>query len=281
MERRRGPIVDGVSRLLSILAIVLGIGTSLFLYKENQILRDQVAKLDSSTDADTIVADAKKFNEAWNSQLNEALVAFNNEAQSALDQASTDLKAANDNFKAATDQLGVDGEAIQKTVANVRDLQSFVYAPKLRLAQTTLRIQNGGDRNFAMVNNEGRVAAGIQSVSFMPKPDGQFRASVSETQAMIDRADDGQSLLLQFTNNDNQSKAKDDGYHLKYERAFEAGNAPAIPGQSTVPVAIMILNHEHRGWGWEGALEVTYADGKSLVIPSIRALFISDQSDAT
>lgn len=279
MERRRGPIVDGVSRLLSILTILFGVGMSLFLYQENQTLKKQVANLGSGANPETIYADAEKFNKEWDGRLNVALNDFNTEARGAIDQASSDLKTANDNFITATEQILQDGDAMRRTVASVQDLQSFVYAPKLQLAQTNLKIQQGGDRNFAMVNNVGRVAAEIQSVSFLPKRDGQFRATAAETKALIERVNDGRSLVFQFTKKDNQSESKDEGYHLTYQQAFEPGSAPAIPGQATVPVAIMILNHEHRQWGWEGALEVTYADGKSLIIPSIRAVFVSDQSD--
>lgn len=273
MERRRGPVVDGMSRILSTLAILLGIGGGLFLYQENQTLKEEVAKLqgtDYAGVASKVQADAAKFNLEWGNQLQGSLDAFGTQAANEIKRIQQ-----SEELKEIVSQLERDRMDLQQAEDGLRalqDLQAFVYAPKLRVARTSGMFA-GIDPNFVKINNEGLIPAEIAAVSFHPQQNGQFKTTEDEVRAATDRLTDNQSVVIEFTNDHNRSEKREQGLHRHYERAYQEGEKQ-FPGNKTVPLSVLIYNSDHRGWGWKGAMEIVYANGRSLFVPGVRAVFV-------
>ena len=53
MERRRGPVVDGISRFLSSFAVLAGVSGGYLLYNENQQIRQQLASVEQGSDGES------------------------------------------------------------------------------------------------------------------------------------------------------------------------------------------------------------------------------------
>ena len=130
-----------------------------------------------------------------------------------------------------------------------------------------MKVGDGDQSSKVFVNNEGLMAAAIRSVEFLPRRDGQFRTTPDDNKVANESVDDGETFVIQFTRDDNQSQSQGKELHKNYLREYDITRAPVVPGQQTVPVAVLIRNKEHVGWGWEGALEISYANGKSLLVP--------------
>lgn len=86
---------------------------------------------------------------------------------------------------------------------------------------------------------------------------------------------DENAVVVEFSPHDNQAKTV--GRHDDYFRDYLEPENVVMPGE-TVMVSVEIQNSEHMNWGWQGELELKYADGKSLVIPNINARFVPTAS---
>ena len=279
MERRRGPVVDGTGRFLATLAIMFGLGGGLFLYQENQTLKEQIVALQqadaSPVDLQSLREEAKDFNARWGTQLEGAVGEAKRRVDEVVRLAVEERDKRDGEIKRIVGQLSKDRVDVARSNELLAELRSFVYAPNLRPVETRMRVGSGVDKNFALVKNEGLIPAEIQSVAFFPRPNGQFQTTAAETSATAARMTDGESLVIRFTKDDNRSDSKDQGLHLSYHRAF-GKSEKVIQGDETVPVAILIHNHDHRGWGWEGELEISYGNGERVLVPSVRAVFVAD-----
>lgn len=279
MERRRGPIVDGVSRLLSTLAIVIGLGGSFFLYNENQTLKDQIEQLNGTADgstASTLFEDAKEFNERWDAQLKKGLADYDAKVNAAIDRSDSDRAARNTDYQTVVDQLYKDRIDLEETSERMKEIQSFVFAPKLSLAENRMMLGDGGNANYVVIANEGRAPAEIQTVTFKPRRNGQFETTSAETKAAADQISNADSVVIQFSKEHNQATKL--GHHRNYQRTFLTSDN-FVPGGGQVDLSVRIENSDHVGWGWEGAMEIEYSNGRSLVIPSIRAVFVPSRVD--
>ena len=275
MERRRS-MVDGLSRALSVLTIVLGGGLLLFLFQENKTLRQEVTELKKNvTDTSDLINLAKDFETEWDS-----FNKFKTDVDGTISDAEEGLESLRRVFLNATDQLSKDRMELAKSNEALANLQAVVAA-KLQVAEKRMKVGPGDGGSSIYVNNEGLAAAEIRSVEFFPNRNGQFRTTSADNKAAVDCLTDGKTFVIEFSKNDNQSASKNKELHGNYLRTYAEVDTPKIPGQQTVPVAILIQNSEHIGWGWEGSLEVTYADGQSLQVPSVRAIFSPDTSDKT
>lgn len=280
MERQRGAMMDGVSRGLCLLTIVLGGGFLLFLYQQNQQLIKQVAMLKEdltavqgkSADTTELYELAQKFDGDW-----ENLNSFKSRVGQTMETAQTNLDALQREFAQATERLDSDRAELTTLNQGLAALQSSVYA-KLQLAEKRMRVGAGDQSNVVYVNNEGLMPAEIRSVEFFPRRDGQFRTTPEHNKAANECLADGKTFVVEFHREDNQSESENKQLHKNYVREFDITSRPAIPGQQTIPVAVLIRNQDHIGWGWEGALEISYANGESLRVPSVRAVFISDEA---
>lgn len=284
MERRRGSIVDGTSRFLSTLAILLGIGGGFFLYQENQTLKEQVGLLQTNTgqqEASTFYEDAREFKDEWNDRLITSLNKFKEQTDDVVRRENEERSKRTEELNTIVDQLRRDRVGLEQTAKSVSDLQTFVYAPKLQLARTSGRF-GAVDPNFVMINNEGLAPADVVSVAFHPQPNGHFKTSVEELRAATARMSDKQAVVIEFSKANNRSAEKGGGLHSHYERAYQQGEK-TFPGNRTVPLSVMIYNSEHvgnnGGWGWEGTMEIVYANGRSLFVPSVRAVFVPEATD--
>ena len=276
MERKRAAMIDNVSRFLSVLAFLAGVGglgSSYFLYQENLSLRDELTKrIDAAGISDD---DVKKFNTEWEGKLstalgdfNDALAGFKDDANSALDKDDKARDARGRIFNEVVDQLRKDRVDVEEIVS--RRLAEVAPAPQLLLAESRMKSEDGVSR--IPVTNIGNGAAKIESAVFRPRVDGQFRLDRQlESEFDINR------LVIEFSPNDN--KAKTVGRHDDYQRNYLVPTKAILPNQ-TVAVSIEIKNSEHVNWGWHGDLELKYADGETLSIPNIDAVFVPDDEDA-
>lgn len=265
MERRTGPITDGISRFLGILAILVSVGVAIFLYKENQTLKTELGLLKVG---------ATEFNQNWDAQLTQAMTDFKTEANAALKKDDAAHAARNRIFNDTIAQLNkgqVDVEAIVDR--KIAQLKSLAAAPLLRIAESRMSPIGEGDVNYVVIANDGDAEAEIEAVAFRPKKDGQFR--ITSERKMAENTD---RLLIEFAPFDN--KATTPGRHGNYERTYLVPSK-FIPGRSSVGLVVEIQSPDdadHRGWGWEGELELKYDNGKSLITP-IRAIFVAGETD--
>ena len=71
------------------------------------------------------------------------------------------------------------------------------------------------------------------------------------------------------------------GYHKFYERKYIVPEQ-IVPPKKKVNVVIEIrANGKHLDWGIVGDLELEYQDGRTIVIPAARAIFVADEEETT
>lgn len=271
MESRRGPIVDGMSRFLSTLGLLAGLGGlggCYYLYQENQTLKNdlstQIKEAGISVDA------VKEFNQKWENNLNTALTDFETRANKNLEIDDSAREARKRIFDTVVGQLRVDRLNVEEIVD--RRIQEIAPAPRLLVAEN--RMKTDGERIYRVpVRNIGTATALIETATFRPLVNGEFRLREKLT---MEEADEN-AVVVEFSPHDN--KAKTVGRHDDYVRDYLEPEDVIGPGQ-TVMVSVEIQNSEHMNWGWQGELELKYADGESLVIPNINARFVPTASDS-
>lgn len=284
MERGRGPLVDGVSRFLSTIAILAGLGGlggSYFLYQENQSLKQDVAQL---KDASVSQTDVEAFNEDWGSKLstalgdfNQSLDAFKKDANEALKKDDVAREARDRVFNQVVAQLKVDRVAVEEIVSRqvgqkFTEFQALASAPRLRVAETRMRPSSEGDAQYVPIVNEGDSAAEIRSAIFKPKLNGQFRLK-----GPMKMDENSNRLVIEFSPHDN--KAQTQGRHDDYVRTYLVPDK-SITSNQTVNLTVEIQNSDHVNWGWQGALELEYGDGETLLVPNISAVFVASDPDS-
>lgn len=269
MESRRGPIVDGMSRFMSTLGLLAGLGGlggCYYLYQENQTLKSdlstQIQEAGISVDA------VKEFNQKWEDNLNTALKDFETKANKKLELDDTARLARTRIFEQVVDQLKADRLDVQEIVD--RRIQEIRPVPRLLVAEN--RMRTDGTRVYRVpVRNAGTASALIETATFRPRVNGEFQ--LKEKLAMEEP--DENAVVVEFSPHDNQAKTV--GRHDDYFRDYLEPENVVMPGE-TVMVSVEIQNSEHMNWGWQGELELKYADGKSLVIPNINARFVPTAS---
>lgn len=272
MEQRRGSTVDVISRLLGVLAICLGLGGSYFFYQENVQLKSQIAELTGSESAVDFES-AKKFNEEWDQQLRAALDDFKSQGNEAIQMVSDANQEHSRKFQVELAELEADRLDLQQLDTRVQSIQGIVMAPRLRTAEARLSPTGSGDAAYRLIANDGASDAKILTARFRTMRGGQFPVeSPISMQPAADR------LLIDFSPAHNTSK--DLTRHRDYERTY-LDQALIVPEGERVAIEVVIQNDRHVGWGWTGELELEYDNGRTLVVPDVRAVFVPEDDNAT
>ena len=271
MERRKGPVVDGVSRFLGLLAIVAGLGGGFVLYQENQQIKSQLAELQGST---TNYEEAKSFNEKWDKQLTGAMDDFKTRANAALElDAEANLKRQ-EAFTSEMAELLADRMKLDAMQQRVAQVENIITAPRLLVAENRLRPRTDGSSvQSVVIANEGESDAIIRAARFRTRVGGQF-----ELEKPLTMEPNPEALAIEFLPTDNDAQTL--GRHRDYQHTFLAVQ-PLIQRFQSTPLQVTIRDSRHVGWGWEGQLELEYQDGRILVVPGVRALFVASESDST
>ena len=180
MERRQGAFSDGISRILGIFGILIATGGSLFLYKENQQLKQQIKTVNDTIGTSQA---AKDFNTNWNDQLVTALEEFKGRANEAIERDNQAIAARNRQFRDELAKLSLDTLETGDVEAIVdRKLQTLAKvvvpdaSPQLRVARNVMKPGDASDANVAVIANDGPADAEVKLVSFRPSQNGQFEA---------------------------------------------------------------------------------------------------------
>lgn len=263
--------MDGVSRFLSILALVVSLGGLFYLYEDNKLLKEQLAAVQTTADTGE---SAESFNERWNEQLTAALAEFKQQANSALQKADEARQARNQEVETLIAQLRTDRVDLANISQRVDALFVQAANPRLSLARTVMKPISAGEAGYVVIRNDSLADAEISSVVFRPAPGGQFKTA---SLVVPDEGDaDQDRLVVEFDPRDNSTRTP--GRHREYTRQYFAEEL-LIPRQQATELTVQIKNSTHQGWGWEGELELTYGDGETLTIPQIRAVFVPGETD--
>lgn len=261
MSSRHIPVSDGVSRFLSMFALVAAIGSAVFLYQENQKLRADLETLKSS---DKFVQYANE----WDKSLTGALEEFKTRANKSLDGLEAERIARKDVFDPAN--------ASMLTRADVEDIVSQhivakpMLTPNLRIQQTAMKPLDGSAAPV-MIANDGGIHAEIVAARFVPALQSQFKTDLPA----VPHAD---QIVVRFSpSHNNPTKAN---HHRMYERRYLVPEQ-AIAPDSTAKVSVEIANNKHVDWGMKGKLELEYQDGRTLTIPSVEAIFVPEKVETT
>lgn len=272
MEQRRGSTVDVISRFLGVLAICLGLGGSYFFYQENVQLKSQIAELSGSAESVDFEA-AKTFNAEWDKQLRAALEDFRRQGNETIQMVSDANQEHTRKFQVELAELEADRLDLQQLDDRVHSIQSIVLAPRLRTAEARLSPTGTGDATYRVIANDGAADARILTARFRTLQGGQF--PVEEPISMKSVAD---RLMIDFSPVHNTSK--DVTRHRDYERTF-LDEPLIVPQGDRVAIDVVIQNDRHVGWGWTGELELEYDNGRTLVVPDVRAVFVPEGNNAT
>ena len=302
MERRRGPVVDGISRVLSLFAVLAGISGGYLLYNENQQIKQELAKVsvgsldsdlsggiaaavdptgndsvevspdESSEDVGSATGNPQTRSPFNRSSFEQELTHIKADFEQALNQfkldANATLKRDDEANSARTRILLADRMDLARLRERVEEIKDIVMVPRLTVPPVESRAK--GSYPPARVTNEGPADALVQSATFRTRDGEQFA-----TKDAMNVPDDD-TLVLDFFPEDNKSPIA--GRHTDYEREFGADTV--IPSNGTVNVVIQIHNPRHVGWGWLGDLDITYDDGREITIPAARAVFVADDTDS-
>ena len=259
MSSRHIPTADGVSRFLSMIAILAAIGSAVFLHNENQKLKADLAKLQGS-DPDAFVSHASQ----WDKDLTGALDEFKVRADKHLKEFDQARIARND----IANQ--VDMQTL--TLADVEDLinERLPSPPNLRVAQTALKPLDGSSAPM-MIANDGGIVAEIIAARFVPTLNSQFETDLPQ-------APGADQVVIRFSKgHNNPTKAN---HHRLYERRYLLPEQAVNPNR-TAKVSVEIANNKHVEWGMKGQLELEYQDGRTLTIPSVEAVFVPEKVKTT
>lgn len=270
MESRHVSVADNMSRFLSLLAIVAALGSSVFLYQSNQRLKTELAKISS---APTDPAVFQKHADKWDKKLTDALDEFGNRAEVATSKFDQAREARNKIMRTATDMSGVNEVEVKELVSKMlADLALPTPEPELVVANTVMRPSEAGDLVLPRVRNTGNAEAEIRAVRFKPK-----QGSVFAVKEPIQPNED--QVVVEFDPIHNLGA--DPGFHRYYERSY---NFPelVVPEKKMVDIVIEIrANGEHLDWGMMGELELEYQNGRTVLIPGARAVFVADKENTT
>ena len=263
-------VSDSVSRWLAVGAIVVSIGSAVLLYQDNQRLKTELATL-KETSSNTSPAAFESFADEWDKKLLNALTEFEKLADESTKKFDAARMARNRIAEEATETSGVsltrsEIEDIVATQIDKRQLAPLAMA-ELVVPQVVLRTTNNVD--FPQIRNVGDLDAEIIAARFKPQKDGVFRVK-----GPIPEAD--QRVVIEFEPGDNKGAIQDGG-HRFYERRYDFPEQ-VVPKQSSAEVSIEIrANGRHLDWGLRGTLELDYQDGRTVLIPEARAIFVPDQ----
>lgn len=271
MESRHVSVADGISRILSLLAILVALGSAVFLYQDNQRLKTDLASIKSSpTDPEVF----KTHAEEWDKKLRSALAEFVERANTVTTQFDKAREARNEIMSAATDLAPGVGEQRVREIVDMMlaDLELPNAEPELIVAQTVMRPGKNGERPIPKIRNAGNVEAEIRIARFKPT-----QGSVFAVQSPVELEED--HVVIEFDPSHNLGA--DPGYHRYYERTYLFPEQ-VVPSKKTVQVTIEIqANGEHLDWGMTGDLELEYQNGNTVLIPNARAIFVADKEKTT
>ena len=268
--------MDGFSRVLGTFAVLISLAGGYYFHSENTKLKQELTAVkekppaESSPPAEMDYEAAKVFNEHWDAQLKAALADFNGRVEKALDEEETARGNRDAAIELALEQLKKDHLDLATMKQRLDQFDNLALAPNLSLAETRMRPVSAGEPGYIVVANTGGADAEITSALFKPRADGQFKLSAES----VPREDAADQFVIEFSPLDNT--AKTEGRHSDYQRSY-LDAARKIGRGDSVKLYVEIQNAQHQGWGWEGDLELSYADGKKLTVPGIRAVFVGQR----
>jgi len=254
-------VSDGVSRILSLIAILAAIGSAVFLYQDNQKLKADLASLKGS--------DLTSQANEWDKTLTTALDEFKVRSETYLNDFDKARVARNQLVDQADSQLLTlaDVEAVVKKHIVAKP----ILPPNLRLTQTVIKPVDGVDSAPVMIANDGGVLAEIVAARFLPTPNSQFKSDLPPEP-------DADQVVIRFSSVHNKpTKAN---HHRLYERQYLAPEQVVAP-DDTVRVSVEIAIDKHVDWGMKGQLELEYQDGRTLRIPAVEAIFVPEKVETT
>ena len=293
--------MDGVSRLLSVVGILIAAGGSAFLYQENRSLQQQVKGLTGdgatrSTERDTGIPnnklgledqgaegtggadtpnnnpeDASAFNDRWNAQLVSALEEFKQRAQDRIETFDRVTSLRESELQDKISEVAVDESRITELVEQKYEaLERAAARPRLQLARTLMKPTDGREANLITIRNQGWDDGTIMSITLHPTS-----FYVRKTSLWVQSESQEYTVLrLDETHN----TATEPETHHDYVRQLDG--EVVVPGKGSLRLLIEIENPRHLDHGLEGDLELLYNDGQSLTIPGVRAQFVAGESDS-
>ena len=255
---------DGIGRILSLLAILVALGSAVFLYQDNQGLKTELATIKSDQKGPAVIQE-------WNEKLAALLNEFETQKKDALDGFDAAREARNRIVEAAMAETdpGLSREEVERIVA--AKIESATAEPDLRPAVTVAKPTAEGEFAPVVVKNVGSADAEIKTARFRPKPGGQFMVKTPREPGPND-------VVIEFDPRHNE-KTKESGAHKFYERTYILLEQ-IVTAKTSAQVSIEIYaNGRHLDWGMEGDLELEYQDGRTVLIRDARAIFVADKEE--
>lgn len=273
MEPRRIMASDGISRILSLLSILVAVGALFYLMQENQKLKTELTTITEKINGE----DGEGISQDWDTKFTSALSEFEGRAQKSLDKFDSARDARNKIVDAYTQSsdVGVSRKEVADMIAEglsqVENANLAAQEPPLRVAQLSVKPTSDADANLVAITNVGTSSAEIVAALFRPTKDGQRKVPLATA------ADSSAGhVIIWFSPEDN--KATEQGRHSAYKRSYIIPEQ--IDPESTVKLSVEIHDGTHIGWGLEGELDLEYDDGKKLTVP-VRAIFVKSKSETT
>jgi hypothetical protein len=301
---------DMVSRVLSIASLVVAVGAVGFLYTQQRMLgtREQLQKdfdkqlgeqsqkfADAREGLETTYQEALRKQderlEGWNTELNDALSKFRQDANSLLADFSDAEKLASQQRQTAFDQA-LDKFVARQTTAraggshelngpknqlDVADQPPTIPATEtpttgpdlvdhaaLKVVNTVLR-PGTGNTTLIVIRNEGAQDAEIERIRF--RPEAEFEAT--DTFDLTPDSTTPSVTTVAFDSSENTSNKP--GYYGICDRRLT--NKIRVPAGQSVTLRVLIDDSRYEGYGFTGKLVVDYNAGEPLLIESARVAF--------
>ena len=273
MESRSVNVSDGISRFLGLGALVLCLGGGGYLYQANQQLKSELATLSATPNNPEAY---QQFADEWDQKLTSALTEFNKRANESKNKFDEAREARNRLVNAAQQQSGglTQAEVKELIKAQLAQLQLPESAPELLVATTVKRPVDGETLSLPSIRNVGTVDAEIRAARFKPKKGSEFVVKSSP------RSSDRDQVVIEYVPNHNKD-ATVEGAHRFYERTYILPEQVVAQNKTAEVVVEIRANNRHLDWGMAGDLELEYQDGRTVLIPNARAIFVPDPEETT